>query len=120
MLTTLTKALVWVALIGLIGFDTFSIASVQYVVRSDAQDAAQVGHQELAATHNAKKAYAAVVRYAEEHGDEVLARGFATGDQDEVTVELRRQARTLIAGHLPAVSGWTVATSVSSARSEIG
>ena len=107
-LGSLLKTVLWVALIGVIGYDLISITTTQVTVRGDAQQAATVGSDTLHDTGDVTKAYAAVVAYARAHGEIVVAQGFTTGPHYAVTVELRGTAKTLVTSHLPRISAYAV------------
>ena len=91
-LGSLLKTVLWVALIGVIGYDLISITTTQVTVRGDAQQAATVGSDTLHDTGDVTKAYAAVVAYARAHGEIVVAQGF----------------KTLVTSHLPRISAYAV------------
>ena len=88
-LGSLLKTVLWVALIGVIGYDLISITTTQVTVRGDAQQAATVGSDTLHDTGDVTKAYAAVVAYARAHGEIVVAQGFTTGPHLGVRRERR-------------------------------
>ena len=112
---TLAKMLLLVAVIGAIGYDAISVTTTQLTARDHAQAAAQAGHDAYRASGTVKAAYDAALSYAEKHGDTLVRAGFSTGPNHEVTVELRREATTLIAGLVPRVKNYTVADATASA-----
>jgi hypothetical protein len=69
---TLAKLLLAFAIIGAIAYDGFTIAAAQVGVRDDAQAAALAGHDAFVNTGSAQAAYAAVLKYAQAHGDVVV------------------------------------------------
>jgi hypothetical protein len=116
---TLAKLLLAFALIGTVAYDGLSIASAQVGVRDDAQAAALAGHDAYANSGSAQAAYAAVLKYADEHGDVVVRQGFSTGPHHTVTVELQRTARTVVAHYVPKVKSYVVADAVSRATDPV-
>ena len=116
---TLAKLLLVFAVIGVLGFDSFSIIGAQVGVRDDAQAAAQAGHDAYVNTESAQAAYAAVLKYADEHGDVVVRQGFSTGKHHTVTVELQRTAKTVFAHYVPKVKTYVVADAVSRATDPV-
>ena len=117
LLTTVTKVLLTLSIVGAIGYDSLSILTTQYSVRDDALAAAQIGHDALHSTGTASAAYAAVLAYAKEHGDIVVHQGLSKTSprKNTWTVELKKQARTMVASHVPSVKNYVVATASSSA-----
>jgi len=118
----LAKVLLALAVIGAIGFDSLSILTTQYSVRDDAQAAALAGHEALQSTGKQEAAYAAVLAFAKEHGDVVVSQGLSTTSKakNTWTVELRKQARTMVASYVPKVKNYIVATATSSASDPLG
>ena len=116
---TLAKLLLAFAVVAAIAFDSFSVISAQVGVRDDAQAAAQAGHDAYANTGSAQAAYAAVLKYADAHGDTVVRQGFSTGPNHTVTVELQRKAHTIVASYLPKVKTYVIADAVSRATDPV-
>lgn len=114
-LGTLTKTLLWLAVIAVIGYDFLSIVTTQVTVRNDASEAASVGHDALRDSHDPQAAYRAVLHFASTHGDTLVVSGFATGPNNAVTVELRREARTMAAAYVPRIKNYTVGDAVARA-----
>lgn len=113
---TLTKLLLFLAVVGTLGYDALSMAAAQVGVRDDAQEAALAGHDVLMGHGTPQMAYAAVLKYARDHGDEVVPTGFVVGTGNSVTVVLRREAHTIVSSHIPRLQNYVVATSTSTAR----
>ncbi|MDA8434827.1 MAG: hypothetical protein M0Z98_02425 [Actinomycetales bacterium] len=113
---TLARLMLVLAVVGTAGYDAISIASAHVMVSDDAQAAAIAGHDVLASRGTPQAAYAAVLKYAEEHGDVVVVNRFAIGKDDAVTVVLRREAHTIISSHLPRVQDYVVATATATVR----
>lgn len=111
LVTTVTKVLLVLAIIGMAGFDTLSIVSSQVRVRDDAQQAALVGNNALHQNGGVAGAKNAVLRFAAENGDVVVRQGPVPNVKNGWFVELRREARTVVAGHLPKIQSYVVATS---------
>jgi 2-keto-3-deoxy-galactonokinase len=119
MVSTLTKLVVVLGLVGAAGFDTISIASTELSVRDHAQAAAQIGHQALHDKATPEAAYAAVVKYAKSNGDTVVAKGFSVGARETVTVTLRRDAATMLAKYLPGINDYVTAIATASATNPL-
>lgn len=112
---TLAKVLLILAVVGAVGYDAFSVTTTQLALRDHAQHAAIVAHDAYRASGSPQAAYAAALSYARETGDTLVRSGFSTGPNHRVTVELRREAPSLIAGHLPRVKDYTVAVTTATA-----
>lgn len=112
---TLAKVLLVLAVVGIVGYDAFSVTTTQLSVRDHAQQAAIVGHDAYRASGSPQAAYAAAVKYAQANGDTLVRSGFSTGPNHTVTVALRREAPTVIAGHLPRVKDYTVVVTTATA-----
>ena len=104
----MVKTLLFIAVIGVVGYDAISVATTQINVHDQAQQAAQAGHEAYRAFGTTDAAYAAALAYAQEHGDTFVRSGFSTGPDHTVTVELRREASTFVANWLPKVKAYTV------------
>ena len=113
LVSTLSKVLLLLAVIGMLGFDSLSIASTQFHVRDDAVGAALAGNIALHSTGNKEAAKRAVLKFAADNGDVVVRQGPATDRKNGWFVELRREARTIVAGHVPKIQSSVVATSSS-------
>jgi hypothetical protein len=105
----LAKTLLFIAVVGLVGYDSISVATTQINVHDQAQQAAQAGHEAYRAYGTTQAAYAAALQYAREHGDTLVVASFATGPNHSVTVELRREATTFFARWVPRVKNYAVA-----------
>ena len=106
---TLAKLLLILAVVGAVGYDGISIAGAQIGAQQDAQEAAMRANAALGGRGTPQMAYAAAFKYAKEHGDTLVTKSFTIGDRHAVTVVLRREAHTIIAGFLPKVKQYTVA-----------
>jgi streptogramin lyase len=115
LVSTLSKVLLVLAVIGMLGFDSLSIAATQFHVRDDAVGAALAGNVALHSTGNTEAAKRAVLKFAADNGDVVVRQGPAPDRKNGWFVELRRDARTIVAGHLPKISTYVVAISSSTA-----
>jgi len=113
---TLTKLLLFLAVTATLGYDAFSMLATQVGVNDDAQEAAAAGHDVLTSHGTPQMAYAAVLKYAKEHDDQLVAGGFVIGTGNAVTVVLRREAHTIVSSHLPRLQNYVVATSTATAR----
>ena len=111
---TLAKMLLFVAVIGAVGYDAISVTTTQLTLRDHAQQAAQAGHEAYRAYGTVQAAYAAALAFAQENGDTLVRSGFSTGPNHTVTVQLTREANAVFADHLPRVKDYTVADATAS------
>jgi hypothetical protein len=111
LVSTLSKVLLVLAVIGMIGFDSLSIVSTQVKVRGDAEQAALVGNTALHQGGGQAAATKAVLTFAAANGETVVRQGPVPNRKNGWFVELRREARTIVAGHVPRIQSYVVATS---------
>lgn len=102
------KLLAVLAVVGVVGYDGISMVAAHMTAKDDADNAALAGNTVLDHHGTPQAAYQAVLDYAAQHGDVVIPAGFALGPNNAVTVELRREARTFAAAHLPRIKDYTV------------
>ena len=113
LVSTLSKVLLVLAVIGMIGFDSLSIVSTQVKVRGDAEQAALIGNTTLHQGGGQAAATKAVLKFAADNGETVVRQGPVPDRKNGWFVELRREARTIVAGHVPKIQSSVVATSSS-------
>ncbi len=118
-LGTLTRLLLFLAVTATLGYDGLSMLATRVAVDDDAQAAAAAGHDVLANRGTPQMAYAAVLKYAQDHGDELVPGGFTIGTRDAVTVVLQREAHTIVSSHVPRLQNYVVATSTATARNPL-
>lgn len=119
LLSSLVKFAVVVAIIGVIGYDGFSIAHTQVSVRDDAQQAAQVAHDSLRNRATPQQAYAAAQQYAKTHGSTIVPDGFRISTDGSVTLTLSATAPTFVAGRIPALHDYVTPTATGTAKNSI-
>jgi hypothetical protein len=112
---TLAKMLLFLSVVGAVGYDAISVTTTQLTLRDHAQQAAQAGHEAYRAYGTVQAAYAAALKFAQDNGDTLVRSGFSTGPDHTVTVELRRQANAIVADFVPKVKDYTVADATASA-----
>ncbi|MBI1377957.1 MAG: hypothetical protein GC157_10835 [Frankiales bacterium] len=118
LVTSLVKLVLVLGILGVVGYDSFSVLVGQYRVRDDAATAARAGSDALHATGRQSAAYAAVSAFAQEHGDVVVRQGPTTtpdGRRNAWFVELRRDAHTLVTSYVPGLKNYVVAQADSTA-----
>jgi hypothetical protein len=113
----LTKLVVVVSLVGLVGFDLVSLGTARLQAEDHAQTAARAAVEAYAGPQDLQLAYDAALAEVVTDGDTIDAPTFTiTGGQ--VTLTLRRTAPTLLVRHVAALSGYAdVQRTVTHARS---
>jgi hypothetical protein len=113
-LVTMTRLVVILAIVGVLGYDTFACMSNRVSTENDAQNAAFAASQ---AWHNnqanpglaIQQAYqAAVTEVANDKGETVQQQGFTVDPDGTVHLVVTRTAKTILFGHLGFSKPWTV------------
>jgi Tfp pilus assembly protein PilV len=114
-LSTLVKTVLAVALVGMIGYDAFSVATTHLRVREQAQSAARAGYETYKNRPTPQAAFASVVAYARSQGYTVVPDSFSvTDERHTVEVSLERTAPTLLLKYIPGLSDYTLASGTGS------
>jgi len=115
---TMTRLVVILAIIGVLGFDTFSVMSTHINTENDAQNAAYAASQAWHNNPNIDQAYqAAVSAVANDPKEKVLTTGFTVDTDGTVHLTVVRKAKTVLFGHIGAMKDWIVATENGDANS---
>lgn len=92
----LTKLVVTLSLVGLVGFDLVSLAATRFQAEDHAQSAVRAAAAAYDGPLDLQRAYDAAVAEVAEHGDVVDAPSFRVAADGSVTLTLRREAPTLL------------------------
>lgn len=93
----LTKIVVVLALVGVVGFDLVSVGAAKVSAADTASRAARAGADVWADTKgDVQAAYLAALRHAEEHGGAIDPADFTVATDGTVTVKVTRTATTLL------------------------
>jgi Tfp pilus assembly protein PilW len=103
----LTKLVVTLSVLGVVGFDLISLVTTRFQAEDHAQAAARAAAQVYRAPTDLQAAYDAAVAEVAEHGDVVDAQTFAIGADGAVTLTLHRTASTLLVEKVSPVRHWT-------------
>jgi hypothetical protein len=114
-LSTLVKTVLALALVGMIGYDAFSVATTHLRVREQAQSAAREGYETYKDRPTPQAAFAAVVGYARTQGYTVVPDSFSIEEKSTVSVTLERTAPTLLLKYVPGLADYALATGTGSA-----
>lgn len=112
----LTRVVAVLAVIGLIGFDAFSLGVNRFQAEDHAQTAARVAVESWAADKNLQKAYDAALAAVAADGDTLDAEAFTVAPDGAVTLRLRRDVPTLLVAKVPQLQDLTVVTRTVTAR----
>jgi hypothetical protein len=115
---TLTRLIVILAIIGVLGFDTFSVMSTHISAENDAQNAAFAASQAWHNNPNINQAYqAAVAELASNPSEKVLAAGFVVDPDGTVHLTVVRKAHTIVFDHIGGMKSWVTASERGDANS---
>jgi hypothetical protein len=115
---TLTRLLVILAIVGVLGYDTFACMSTHVSTENDAQNAAFAASQAWHNNPNIDQAYqAAVTELASNPAEKVLTTGFTVDPDGTVHLVVVRKAKTILFGHIGGLKSWVVATEHGDANS---
>jgi Tfp pilus assembly protein PilX len=110
-LVTLTRLVVILGIIGVLGYDTFACMSTRVSTENDAQNAAFAASQAWHNTQNIDQAYqAAVTEVANNPGETVEQTGFTVDPDGTVHLILDRTAKTIVFAHIGFLKHWTAAS----------
>jgi Flp pilus assembly protein TadG len=115
---TLTKLVVFLAIVGVFGFDGFSIMSNNVSTENDAQDAAYAASQEWHTSNgNLNEAYQAAIQAVAGKGETVLTQNFTVDPDGTIHLLLRRTAHTVVFDKIGPLKHLTVTTQHGDANS---
>lgn len=106
----MTRLVVVLSIVGVFGYDGFSILSTHIKGEDDAQNAAQAASTEWVQTHSIQAAYQAAVSYTAGRHETVLTRDFSVDSDNTVHLLLRKTAPTVVVGHIGPLHHYTVET----------
>lgn len=97
----LTKLVVVLSLLGVVGFDLISLASTRFQAEDHAQSAVRAAAAAWSGPLTLQAAYDAAVAEVVEHGDTIEAESFSVLPDGTVTLTLLRAAPTLVLEKVP-------------------
>ncbi len=108
----IAKLAVVLAIVGVFGYDGVAILATHVSTESDAQNAANTASEDWQTNHNVVLAYDAASQAAEPNGEKVLscATCFSIAQDNTVTLELRRTAKTVVFSRIGFLKRFTVVT----------
>jgi hypothetical protein len=115
---TMTRLLVILAIVGILGYDTFAVMSTHVSTENDAQNAAFAASQAWHNNPNIDQAYqAAVTELASNPAEKVQTTGFTIDPDGTAHLIVVRKAKTILFGHIGAMKNWVLATERGDANS---
>jgi hypothetical protein len=108
---TLTRLFAAMAIVGIAGYDTFSIMADHVKTEDQAQNAAFAASQTWLNTKNVYDAYNAAVDElkTENPADKLVRSSFVIDPDDTVHLVVTRTASTIVAGHIGFLKKYTIA-----------
>ncbi len=102
----LTKLVVTLAVLGVIGFDLISLGAARFQAEDHAQAAARAANASYRSTPDLQKAYDAALAEVAQHGDTIDPQTFTVGPDGTVTLTLRRTAPTMLVEKIGPARQW--------------
>jgi Tfp pilus assembly protein PilV len=112
----LTKLVVVLGVLGVVGFDLISLGSTRFQAEDHAQAAARAAVESYRSGQDLQAAYDAAVAEVAPHGDTVEASTFTVDPQGQVTLTLHRTAPTMVVEKVAPLRHWAQMTSTVTGR----
>jgi hypothetical protein len=115
----LTKLVVVMAIVGLVGFDLMSLLISRMKVEDRAASAARAAVRAWDETKDVQRSYDAASRAVDESGDAaayVETESFSVGTDGSVTVTVHHEASTLLVEKIGPIRDWASSTATTTAR----
>ena len=110
----LTKLVVVLAVLGVIGFDLISLGTARFQAEDHAQSAVRAASSSYAGSQDLQQAYDAALAEVVEHGDTIDPQTFTIAPDGTVTLTLHRTAPTMVVEKIAPLREWAdVARTVS-------
>jgi hypothetical protein len=116
-LVTISRLVVVLAIIGVFGYDGFSVMSNRVSTEDNAQTAAYAASQAWHTTPNLQAAYQAAVASIAGTGDTVLRKNFSVDPDGNIHLLVRHTAKTVVFRRVGPLRHLTVATEHGDANS---
>jgi hypothetical protein len=108
-LVTISRLVVVLGIVGVLGYDGFSVAANRVSTESDAQSAAYAASDAWHSKPNVDLAYQAAIQSVAGSDETVLQRGFTVDADGTVHLLLRNTTHTVVFGHIGPLRHLTVA-----------
>lgn len=113
----LTKLVVTLAVLGVLGFDGISLVSTRFQAEDHAQTAARTASAAYRSTPDLQAAYDAAVAEVAPHGDTIDPTSFSVGTDGATTLTLRRTAATMLLEKVGPLRDWAQVETTVTGRS---
>lgn len=112
----LTKLVVTLALLGVVGFDLVSLGAARFQAEDHAQAAVRAANESWKSAPDLQRAYDAALAEVVEHGDTIDPQTFTVGADGNITLTLRRTAPTMVVEKIGPARSWAEVDVTLSAR----
>lgn len=112
----LTKLVVILGVLGVVGFDLISLGAGRMQAEDHAQTAVRAANESYRSAPDLQAAYDAAVAAVVEHGDTIEAQSFTVAPDGQITLTLHRSVSTMIVEKITPIRSWAEITSTVSAR----
>ena len=112
----LTKLVVTMAVLGVIGFDLVALAAARFQAEDHAQTAVRAASEVYKTPNDLQAAYDAAYAAVAEHGDRIDPQTFSIAADGRVTLTLQRTASTMIVEKVAPLRPWADVERTVSAR----
>jgi hypothetical protein len=102
----LTKLVVVLALLGVIGFDAISLGSTRFQAEDHAQAAVRAAHETYRGAKDLQAAYDAAVAEVAGHGDTIDPARFTVAPDGLISLTLHRTASTMVVEKIAPIRDW--------------
>ena len=112
----LTKVVVTLAVLGVVGFDLVSLGAARFQAEDHAQTAVRAASEAYRTPNDLQAAYDAAYAEVAEHGDTIDPQTFSVAADGRVTLTLRRTAPTMLVEKIGPLRPWAEVERTVSAR----
>lgn len=112
----LTKLVVALSVLGVLGFDLISLGTARFQAEDHAQAAVRAANDSWKSAPDLQRAYDAALAEVAQHGDTIDPQTFAVEPDGGITLTLHRTARTIVVEKVGPARDWAEVDVTLSAR----
>ncbi|MCW2680118.1 MAG: hypothetical protein JWM62_1519 [Frankiales bacterium] len=112
----LTKLVLTLGVLGVIGFDLVSLGAARFQAEDHAQAAVRAADESWESAKDLQTAYDAALAEVLEHGDSIDPQTFTVGQDGSITLTLHRTAPTMLVKKIGPARNWAEVDVTVSAR----
>ena len=112
----LTKLVVVLGVLGVVGFDLISLGTARFQAEDHAQSAVRAANESWKSAKDLQRAYDAALAEVAEHGDTIDPQTFTVGQDGVITLTLHRVAPTMVVEKIGPARSWAEVDVTVSAR----